>query len=122
MRIRNGLRESNRARRTVPMTSTLRNVNSDYHQQYLLGLLTEIVERSQPDGFADNSWAGLGRASICYCESGRGLVAAEMRMTSVGMRPVCWSMFRISGSPKFCFALGSHTNTRAVDTGWNRSR
>ncbi len=44
-------------------------VNSDYYQQYLPGVLTEIIERSHPDGFADNSWSGLGRANICYCEN-----------------------------------------------------
>ena len=30
-------------------------------------MLREIIERSRPDGFTDNSWAGLGRESICYC-------------------------------------------------------
>lgn len=44
-------------------------VNSNYYQQYLPSVLTEIIERSHPDGFADNSWAGLARASICYCEN-----------------------------------------------------
>ncbi len=44
-------------------------VNSDYYQHYLPSVLTEIVERSHPDGFADNSWAGLARASICYCDN-----------------------------------------------------
>jgi Hypothetical glycosyl hydrolase 6 len=44
-------------------------VNSDYYQQYLPSVLIEIIERSHPDGFADNSWAGLSRASICYCEN-----------------------------------------------------
>jgi hypothetical protein len=32
-------------------------------------VLREIVSRSQPDGFTDNSWAGLGRESICYCDN-----------------------------------------------------
>src|SRR4051812_20801905 len=44
-------------------------VNSDYYQQYLPSVLTEIIERSHPDGFADNSWAGLARANICFCEN-----------------------------------------------------
>src|SRR3954451_9795232 len=44
-------------------------VNSDYYQQYLPSVLTEIIDRSHPDGFADNSWAGLSRANICYCEN-----------------------------------------------------
>jgi hypothetical protein len=42
-------------------------VNSDYYQQYLPSVLSEIIERSHPDGFADNSWSGLARDSICYC-------------------------------------------------------
>jgi hypothetical protein len=44
-------------------------VNSGYYEEYLPSVLTEIIERSHPDGFADNSWSGLGRDSICYCEN-----------------------------------------------------
>ena len=43
-------------------------VNSPYYDEYLPGVLREIVERSQPDGFADNSWSGLDRSHICYCD------------------------------------------------------
>jgi hypothetical protein len=42
-------------------------INSPYYDEYVPGLLREIIERSHPDGFTDNSWAGLGRESICYC-------------------------------------------------------
>jgi hypothetical protein len=42
-------------------------INSPYYDDYLPGVLREIIERSHPDGFTDNSWAGLGRGSICYC-------------------------------------------------------
>ncbi|MCL4850134.1 MAG: Tat pathway signal protein [Bryobacteraceae bacterium] len=42
-------------------------INSPYYEEYLPGVLTEIIERSHPDGVTDNSWAGLGRNSICYC-------------------------------------------------------
>ena len=42
-------------------------VFSDYYTDFLPGLLREIIERSQPDGFTDNSWSGLGREQICYC-------------------------------------------------------
>ena len=42
-------------------------VNSDYYNEFLPGILREIIERSQPDGFTDNSWSGLGRQQICYC-------------------------------------------------------
>ena len=44
-------------------------VNSDYYNDYLLEVLGEITRRSAPDGFADNSWAGLPRRHICYCEN-----------------------------------------------------
>jgi Hypothetical glycosyl hydrolase 6 len=43
-------------------------INSPYYDVYLPGVLREIIEHSHPDGFTDNSWAGLGRDSICYCE------------------------------------------------------
>jgi Hypothetical glycosyl hydrolase 6 len=42
-------------------------INSPYYDEYLPAILTEIIQRSHPDGFADNSWSGLPRASICYC-------------------------------------------------------
>jgi hypothetical protein len=44
-------------------------INSPYYDEYLPGVLREIVERSRPDGFTDNSWAGMGRESICYCDN-----------------------------------------------------
>src|SRR5215472_5475922 len=44
-------------------------VNGPYYDEYLPAVLTEIVERSHPEGFADNSWSGLRRDSICYCEN-----------------------------------------------------
>jgi len=43
-------------------------INSPYYEEYLPGVLREIAERSKPDGFTDNSWAGMGRESICYCD------------------------------------------------------
>lgn len=42
-------------------------VNSPYYDEYLPGILREIIERTQPEGFADNSWSGLERTRICYC-------------------------------------------------------
>ena len=42
-------------------------VNSPYYDEYLPGILREIIERTHPEGITDNSWAGLGRDSICYC-------------------------------------------------------
>jgi hypothetical protein len=42
-------------------------INSPYYDEYLPDVLREIAERSHPDGFTDNSWAGMGRENICYC-------------------------------------------------------
>jgi hypothetical protein len=44
-------------------------INSAYYDEYLPGVLKEIIERSHPDGFTDNSWSGLPRESICYCDN-----------------------------------------------------
>ena len=44
-------------------------IGSDYYREYLPSVMEEIIERSQPDGFSDNSWAGLPRKHICYCDS-----------------------------------------------------
>jgi hypothetical protein len=46
-------------------------INSDYYNDYLLKVLAEITRRYAPDGFADNSWAGLPREHICYCDNCR---------------------------------------------------
>jgi hypothetical protein len=44
-------------------------VNSPYYDEYIPGILREIAVRYHPEGFADNSWSGLGRDQICYCEN-----------------------------------------------------
>jgi hypothetical protein len=44
-------------------------INSPYYDEYLPGVLREIIERSHPEGITDNSWAGMGRGSICYCDN-----------------------------------------------------
>ena len=44
-------------------------INSPYYEEYLPGVLREIIERSRPEGFTDNSWSGLERNSICHCEN-----------------------------------------------------
>ena len=53
-------------------------INSPYYDEYLPGVLREIVQRSHPDGFTDNSWSGMGRESICYC----GNCASKFRAAS----------------------------------------
>lgn len=42
-------------------------INSPYYSEFLPKVFLEIIERSHPDGFADNSWAGLDSSKICYC-------------------------------------------------------
>ena len=42
-------------------------VNSAYYDEFLPDVLREIMERSHPDGFTDNSWSGLERGRICHC-------------------------------------------------------
>lgn len=46
-------------------------VNSGYYKEYIPKVLQEIIERYHPEGFSDNSWKGLGRNEICYCENCR---------------------------------------------------
>ena len=43
-------------------------LNSGYYEDFLADVLREIIERSHPDGITDNSWSGLSRHQICYCE------------------------------------------------------
>ena len=38
-----------------------------YYDEYIPGVLREIIERSHPEGITDNSWSGLDRESPCYC-------------------------------------------------------
>ncbi len=46
-------------------------IHSPYYDQYIPDLLREIAERYRPEGFADNSWSGLERDTICHCENCR---------------------------------------------------
>jgi hypothetical protein len=42
-------------------------VNGGYYREHLPELIAEIVERSAPDGFCDNGWAGPGIRFVCHC-------------------------------------------------------
>ncbi len=42
-------------------------VNSPYYDEYIPSILTEIIERTHPEGLTDNSWSGLSRDRVCYC-------------------------------------------------------
>ena len=44
-------------------------VNSPYYNEHIPSILTEIAVRYHPEGFTDNSWSGLGRDSVCYCDN-----------------------------------------------------
>ena len=44
-------------------------VNSPYYNEHIPSILTEISKLYKPEGFTDNSWSGLGRESICYCNN-----------------------------------------------------
>jgi len=44
-------------------------INSPYYDEYIPSVLQEIIERSHPEGFGDNSWSGMPRDSICYCDN-----------------------------------------------------
>src|SRR3954447_16994092 len=44
-------------------------INSPYYQEHIPAILTEICQLYLPEGFTDNSWSGLGRETICYCEN-----------------------------------------------------
>jgi len=44
-------------------------VNSPYYNEHIPAILTETSKLYKPEGFTDNSWSGLGRDTICYCEN-----------------------------------------------------
>lgn len=46
-------------------------VNGPYYNEHIPAILREIIELYHPEGFTDNSWSGLGRGTICYCENCR---------------------------------------------------
>jgi hypothetical protein len=46
-------------------------VNSPYYNQHIPAILTEVSKLYHPEGFTDNSWSGLGRDTICFCENCR---------------------------------------------------
>ena len=46
-------------------------INSPYYNEHIPAIMREIIAEYHPEGFTDNSWSGLGRDSICYCENCR---------------------------------------------------
>jgi hypothetical protein len=43
-------------------------IHSPYYSEFIPSILREIIHRYQPDGFTDNSWSGLHRDQVCYCD------------------------------------------------------
>jgi hypothetical protein len=43
-------------------------INSPYYDEYIPDILREVIGHARPEGLTDNSWSGLDRDSICYCE------------------------------------------------------
>jgi hypothetical protein len=46
-------------------------INGPYYREHIPAILREVAATYRPEGFTDNSWSGLGRASICHCASCR---------------------------------------------------
>jgi hypothetical protein len=44
-------------------------INGPYYKEHIPAILAEIAGNYHPEGFTDNSWSGLGRDSVCYCEN-----------------------------------------------------
>jgi hypothetical protein len=44
-------------------------INGPYYNEHIPAILREVAVMYHPEGFTDNSWSGLGRDSICYCEN-----------------------------------------------------
>jgi hypothetical protein len=44
-------------------------VNSPYYNEHIPSIIREISQLYKPEGFTDNSWSGLSRGSICYCNN-----------------------------------------------------
>jgi hypothetical protein len=52
-------------------------VNGPYYREHIPAILRELAAKYRPEGFTDNSWSGLPRASICYCTSCRSKFKAQ---------------------------------------------
>ena len=46
-------------------------INGPYYREHIPAILREVAAKFRPEGFTDNSWSGLPRASICYCANCR---------------------------------------------------
>ncbi len=55
-------------------------VNGPYYNKHIPAIIKEIAGLYHPEGFTDNSWSGLGRDSICYCENCRRSFSDKYKM------------------------------------------
>jgi hypothetical protein len=44
-------------------------INSSYYEEYVPGILQEIIERTHPEGIYEAEWGLQERRQICYCEN-----------------------------------------------------
>lgn len=44
-------------------------ISTSYYDEFIPSVMTEVIERYAPDGFADNGWAGMDRTRICHCSA-----------------------------------------------------
>ncbi len=63
----------NAAGRPYPRDNALNMpcVNGPYYREHIPAILKEIAAKYKPEGFTDNSWSGLSRANICFCDNCR---------------------------------------------------
>lgn len=52
-------------------------INSGYYKIHIPEILREIAEKYRPEGFTDNSWAGMRQDRICYCDTCRERFRAD---------------------------------------------
>ena len=46
-------------------------INGPYYREHIPAILREVASTYHPEGFTDNSWSGLPRANICFCDNCR---------------------------------------------------
>ena len=63
----------NAAGRPYPRDNALNMpcINGPYYREHIPAILREIASQYKPEGFTDNSWSGLSRASVCLCDNCR---------------------------------------------------
>jgi Hypothetical glycosyl hydrolase 6 len=44
-------------------------ISSAYYDEFIPSIMREVIDLYQPEGFADNGWAGIDRTNICYCQN-----------------------------------------------------